>query len=217
MENIERHGHDEFQSWGFRLAIGPTELKVNRDTRAFRPAERRKRLLILLAAIIATCIFYVGTGLRIERHLHRSDRSTQRQAVDDGSGLDALDTFFSLIWPAGPIVSVLLVLYPKATDLRCTCEYVQVTRRFRGRVTHVRSFPATDVRRIQYIPETVAWFDGPGCLGFFAAGERVTCLPGLKCIEAQWILDALRERGFNVVRDPAMALRIEKEQSRRRG
>ena len=187
-----------------------------RGIRAHFRLRTAKTIAYSFSALCATCLFYVGTAFRIERHLHRSDTSVQRQVADNTSDMASLDTLFSLIWPAGPIICVLIFLYPRPIDLRCTSELVQVMRRSRGRVTHIRSFPVADVKRIQDIAETLPWLDAPGCLGFFAAGKRVTCLPGLKCIEAEWVLDKMQRMGFHVQYDPGLPEMIEKEQSRRR-
>jgi hypothetical protein len=89
-----------------------------------------------------------------------------------------------------PLIIALGVLYSGAVNLTCTRDEVQATWIRFGKVKRI--------------------------LTFLAGGKLVKCLPGLKCVEAQLILNELERMGFDVVRDPEMPTMVQVEQSRRK-
>jgi hypothetical protein len=109
------------------------------------------------------------------------------------------------------------VLYSGAVNLSCTQDEVQATWIRFGKVKRVLSFPKNEVTRFQYV-DGFNPFSGRSSYLCFSVGERsVKCLPGLKCVEAQLILNELERMGFDVVNNPAMSGMVQMEQSRRHG
>ena len=195
-------------SWGFRLTVQSNELTAKTDRRAYDSRTRKKRLLILFFGIVFSSVLYVGEIARLtSSSTELSSSNSPGISYISAVALKQMTRIFSLLWPSLPLLLVLQTLYPGEADLRCTTEAVQVTRMFWGRVMRVQSFPVADVRRVQYVTDASPWFGRPSCLGFLAAGKQVTCLLGLKCTEAQRILDELQRLGYDVVRNPEMPFR----------
>ncbi|MGA3371465.1 MAG: hypothetical protein ABSC48_06845 [Terracidiphilus sp.] len=198
MASVETDTSETLASWGFRITVKPDELIVKRDVTAYDPRRRRKRALILSFGIALTCVLLVESFALMWR-----------------GTTGAWDLAFTFFWAACPLIWALRVLYPMVIDLQCTGESIRLTHMRWGKAKLTRSFAKEDIRRIQYIAAEPLF--SPASLGFIAKGKKITCLTGLKCIEAQRILDELQRMGFDVVRNPAMPVMIQMEQSFRKG
>lgn len=201
MANAESNTTKTLPSFGFRIVVGQDKLEIMGDSNAYDLGTRRKRAVTLGMCVVFGCIVFIREFVRIRR------------------GVEIADVPWGLlsICAIAPLLIALTVLYPGDVDLLCTRESVRVTRRHWGRVRRVLVFPAADVRRFKYVSGTFPWFGSPGHLRFLAAGKQVTCLPGLKSIEAQLILDELQKMAFDVERDPEMSIWVQMEKSHRKG
>ena len=101
-------------------------------------------------------------------------------------------------------------------NLRCTTENLEVIDVFLGRSEETRTFPRAEVRQVRFGAVSFSRYGNNGGLIFEAERERVKVLYGLKCIEAQKILEELKRFGFDILVDVGMPMMIEMEQSRRR-
>ena len=101
-------------------------------------------------------------------------------------------------------------------NLRCTRDNLEVIDVFYPRTRRIRAYARTDVKQIRFGPASFSKYGAIGGLIFEATGKRIKVLYGLKCVEAQAILDQLRRLGFDVFADVGMPMMIEMEQSRRR-
>jgi hypothetical protein len=101
-------------------------------------------------------------------------------------------------------------------DLRCTRDGLAVIDVFHGRKTKTRFFPRAEVRRVRFGAVSYSKYGATCGLIFTAADKSIKTLSGLKCIEAQEILDELQRLGYNVVHDPTMPMMIEMERARRK-
>ena len=84
-----------------------------------------------------------------------------------------------------------------------------------GKVRRVLTFPKKNVTRFQFVDGFNPLNGRSGHLSFFVGERSVECLPGLRCVEAQLILNELERMGFDVVSNPAMSGMVRMEQSRR--
>jgi hypothetical protein len=190
---------------GFRVVISPREIEVIRDKKTFDSSTRKKRLAILLSGVIVSCLMLIGQFIRI----------------DIAHPLPVAWATHTFPWVSPgcflPLIIALGVLYSGAVNLSCTQDEVQATWIRFGKVKRVLSFPKNEVTRFQYV-DGFNPFSGRSSYLCFSVGERsVKCLPGLKCVEAQLILNELERMGFDVVNNPAMSGMVQMEQSRRHG
>jgi hypothetical protein len=173
------NGHESFAAHGIRFVIGTNEVIVRRDTKAFTRSEKTKRGVIFLAALIVTiCLYSIPA----------------RQS----NGGDAVLNILSLAWPAIPLLWALIATFPPSRDLRCTREEVQICRRALGKTTSM-TYAARDIRRVQFVDRQFPW---PSCIGLFASGKRLTCVPGIDRSQAQVVLNGLQRFGFDIVASP---------------
>jgi len=205
--NVEINMTETLAAWGFRIAMSPDELTVTRDVRAYNSTIRMRRAVILFSGIaLSLVVFYgkfirsgVGTGL-LPPTLERS-----------------LGWIPSLLLSMLPLILAADILYPDTNNLRCTREHVEVTRLLFGKVRNTLSFSTVDVKQVRYVDSFGFLLGPPARLEFQAGGKQVKCLQGLKCVEAQRILDEFERMGFDIVRDPRMPVMLEMERSLRSG
>lgn len=107
-------------------------------------------------------------------------------------------------------------LFVGVHNLRCTRENLEVIDVFHGRAKKTRSYKRSDVTGISFGTVSFSRYGATGGMIFEAAGKRIKALYGLKCVEAQKLLNELQRLGFDVCRDPGMPMMIEMEQSRRK-
>jgi len=207
----------DLESYGFRIVSGLGELIVSSDFSAYDARRRKKRTLVLLLGIVLSGIFYTGEIRREKAEFSWHPQISQWAQYYTWAALNLMTLGFSMLWPALPLVLVLRSLYPGQDELRCNEESAQLTHRFLGKARGVRIFPSADVKRIQYVAQTYPWFGPPACLGFLVNGRQVTCLPGLRCIEAKRILEELKRMGFDVISNPDMPVMIQMEAGGRGG
>jgi hypothetical protein len=115
-------------------------------------------------------------------------------------------------------MSFLAAVFKPTVELRCTSEALEIKRMFRQQVRRKRSYARADVKRIQFSSDYAPWWlrATHASLTFLAEGNPVSCLTGLKSVEAQRILNQLRRMGFDVVQDVALPMAVEMEQSSRK-
>lgn len=119
------------------------------------------------------------------------------------------------------IIGVVLVaglfryLFVGVHNLHCTRGKLEVIDVIRGRTKRVRSYPLTEIKGITFGAVSFSRYGATGGLIFEVGEKRIKALYGLKCIEAQKVLDELQRLGFDVCRDVGMPMMIEMEQSRR--
>jgi len=113
-------------------------------------------------------------------------------------------------------VGVLRYFFFGVRNLRCTRENLEVIDVFRGRAKRTRSYRRGDVGGIRFGSVSFSRYGPTGGLISEVAGKRINTLYGLRCIEAQKVLDELQRLGFNVCHDPGMPMMIEMEESRRK-
>ncbi|MGA7342439.1 MAG: hypothetical protein WBE72_25190 [Terracidiphilus sp.] len=110
---------------------------------------------------------------------------------------------------------VLAVLKGKK-ELRCTRESLEIVRVVRGRVKGMRTFSRSEVKRVQFVDDSLFQNGARGRLAFVASGKPVTALNVVGSVEAQKILNECRRLGYDVVRDVGMPMMVEMEESRRK-
>lgn len=111
--------------------------------------------------------------------------------------------------------SVFRYLFVGVHNLRCTRENLEVIDIFYGRTRRTRSYKRNDVSGTRFGAVSLSKYGPTGGLIFEVAGSRIKALYGLRCVEAQKVLDELQRLGFDVCRDPGMPMMIEMDQSRR--
>jgi hypothetical protein len=134
--------------------------------------------------------------------------------------------FFYLLFSVGRSSAFLLLLllaigglrylFNGVHNLRCDRNNLEVIDIFPGRTKRTRSYNQSEVSGIRFGAVSFSRYGANGGLIFEVAGKKIKLLYGLKCIEAQKILDELQRLGFNVLHDPGMSMMIEMEQSRRK-
>jgi hypothetical protein len=207
-----------FASWGFRMAASPSELEVVRDNRTYDSLTKKKRFAAVLLCMLFACSFYVIEFSRIELSHPISIIWTLPATLNDQSLV-----LKSLIWmqliflPVLPLLIVWEMLYSGSVNLKCTRDTVQATRMVCGKVRRIFFFPKNEVTRFQYVDGFNPLNGRSGYLSFFVGERSIKCLPGLKCVEAQLVLNELERMGFDVVSNPAMSGMVQMEQSRRHG
>jgi hypothetical protein len=171
---------ESFAARGLRFLIGPDELIVQRDANAFTRGEKAMRAAIFSTALIVTGCIY---ALQLQRL----------------GGGDPMLIVLSLAWPAIPLLWALIAIFPPSGDLRCTSGTLQVTRRVLGRARSTKTYAVCDVRRVQFVDRQFPW---PSCLGLFAVGRRLTCVPGISRAQAEVVLNGLKRFGFDIAANP---------------
>lgn len=106
-------------------------------------------------------------------------------------------------------------LFVGVHNLRCTRENLEVIDVVCGQTERTWSYPRSDVKGIRFGTVSFSRYGSTGGLMFEVEGKRIKALYGLKCIEAQKILDELQRLGFDISQDVGMPMMIEMEQSRR--
>lgn len=168
--------------------------------------------------MLFACSFYVIEFSRIELSHPISIIWTLPATLNDQSLV-----LKSLIWmqliflPVLPLLIVWEMLYSGSVNLKCTRDTVQATRMVCGKVRRIFFFPKNEVTRFQYVDGFNPLNGRSGYLSFFVGERSIKCLPGLKCVEAQLVLNELERMGFDVVSNPAMSGMVQMEQSRRHG
>jgi hypothetical protein len=101
-------------------------------------------------------------------------------------------------------------------DLKCTRTNLEVINTFRGQARSTQSFLKADVKQIKF--GALSTFSTRPLMGlvFTAGNKQVKILEGLKCVEAQKILDQLQHLGYDIVRDVAMPMMVEMEEEHRK-
>lgn len=160
---------------GFRIDFQPDQLTVSRDGSAWNPRMRVARYWQMFAAI------GVGIGLLA---LLASDKPLSRPVpLVSLPILLAILLFF--VWPLG------------VNNIRCSREHLEVIRLRRGNETGRWHFPRELVERVHIEPV----FGRPEmgyAIAFTVNGNTVRTLRGIQLNEAQAVLLALSELGFDV-------------------
>lgn len=192
-----------FASWGFRMAASPSDLEVVRDNRTYDSLTKKKRFAAVLLCILFACSFYVIEFSRIELSHPTSIIWTLPATLNDQSlALKSLIWMQLIFLPLLPLLIVWEMLYSGTVNLKCTRDTVQVTRMVCGNVRRILSFSKNEVTRFQYV-DGFNPFSGRSSYLCFSVGERsIKCLPGLKCVEAQLVLNELERMGFDVESNP---------------
>jgi hypothetical protein len=191
----------EYTSWGFRLSIEPDRLTVTRDLRTYDARTRKKRKLLLLLCLLWVCFSLYAM---VQSFVHSSRGSVTHGAI----GFDWIGLLLCALLPIGWTTQA---LYPQSRDIVCTRSSILVTQKLWLRGVRTRCFAREYVSRLQFVQPDLPWFDTPSYLGFRAAGKPCACLPGLKCIEAQRVLDELERLGYDTLRNPHMSVMIQME------
>jgi hypothetical protein len=124
---------------------------------------------------------------------------------------------FPLFWTAVIlIILALFAFFSSNNNLHCTRDKLDVIRVSCGRKNKIISYPEFEVKQIQFGVVTYSRYGGIGGLIFTSSGKRIKLLRGLKCVEAQKILDELQRLGYEIVRDAGMPMMVEMELSRRK-
>jgi hypothetical protein len=198
MENGTVSELKEFSGWGFRISISPSELIAVRDNRTYDLKTKRKRWTILFFFLVFSFASYIGEFLRIGLSHQISITWMFPEILNSQSFVARSMTWTILLFsPVWPLVVVWEVLYPRRANLRCTEEVIEVTRTVRGVIRSIYSFRKENVKRIYFDSGYLPW---QGHLAFSVNNRQIKCLTGIKCMEAQQILDALAHMGFDVVR-----------------
>ena len=100
--------------------------------------------------------------------------------------------------------------------LRCTRSELAISNIDFGRVWRHRSFAVADVKKMEFAVFGFSKFSKLYGLRFDVDGSRVVALRGLKAVEAQKILEALKNLGLETIADPAMRMAVEMELDRRK-
>lgn len=100
--------------------------------------------------------------------------------------------------------------------LRCTRSELALSNIDFGRVWRRRSFAMADVKKMEFAVFGFLKFSKLYGLRFDVNGSRVEALRGLKAVEAQKILEALKNLGLDTIADPAMRMAVEMELDRRK-
>jgi hypothetical protein len=218
MENVAATESGSLASWGFRITTSPCELEVVRDNRTYDSPTKKKRFAAVLLCILFACSYYVVEFSRIDLSHPISIIWTLPATLNDQSlGLKLLVWMQLIFLPVLPLLIVWEMLYSGSVNLKCTRDAVQLTRMVFGKVRRNLSFSKNDVTRFQYVDGFNPLNGRSGYLSFFVGERLIKCLPGLKCVEAQLILNELERLGFDVVSSPAMSGMVQMEQSRRHG
>jgi len=191
-------------SWGFRIAISPDAVDVARDNSCFDQGPRTKRFIMLVSGAALSLVFYIAEYLHAVGSRSFLAGWTLNSVRDWRIDLHLLVGISSFIWPMWPLALALRILYPVANDLKCNKDSIELTRVFRGKVRRVLKFPAVNVSSFRYDSGMLLFGGTAGALSFNVEDRTVKCLSGLRCVEAQMILNELRHRGFDVPNDPAM-------------
>jgi hypothetical protein len=217
MTNIDTNSAELVTAGGFRIEIRPEELLVNADRTAFdRNAKKRNWMLFVLWVVF---IFVPNLSLFTTLEFPHSLSSLRRMPTllfTMPPEQQALRWFCSLLVLAILIVSLLLASWRGQKTLRCTPDHLEIIHAFHGRIRRRQSFAKSEVKSIQYDEGTSIISANSGRLRFIAGKRNYQCLLGLKSLEAQRILDELRKMGFDAIRDPALPMMLEMEQSRRK-
>jgi hypothetical protein len=187
---------DMVVSGGCRIEIAPDQVSATRSRSAWALGEKWVLRYILTVAGCAFMIF-----ISISNAISRSSHPLLVSAM---------------ITIALLAVAWVLALLRGKVNLRCTREYLELTRVRRGRVLRVRSFLRTEVERIQFVDGSFFHSGARGSLGFIASGKKYEVLNCLLSVEAQKIIDECARLGYDVVRDIGMPMMIEMERSRRK-
>lgn len=132
--------------------------------------------------------------------------------------------FYAVLFESGGSVTAYLValaivalgvFFSSNHNIRITQRGVDVIDVRLGRTMQTMSYSREQVRKVCFGPVAFSMYGGSNGLVFYLGEAKVKTLYGLKSIEAQILLDELERFGFAVSRDPAMAMMIEIEQSRR--
>jgi hypothetical protein len=216
MKNEAATVTQSFASRGFRMTTNPNELEVARDNRTFDSLTKKKRFAAVFLSLFFACIYYVIEFTRVESS-HPISIIWMLPATLNNQSLIPL----SMIWmelivlPIFPLLIVWETLYSGTVNLKCTRDTIQTTRMVFGKVRRILSFPKSEVTRFQYVDGFNPLNGRSGYLSFFVGERLFKCLPGLKCVEAQLILNELERMGFDVVNNPAMSGMVQIERSRR--
>lgn len=126
-------------------------------------------------------------------------------------GLNRTLIFLALLF-AGHVYSFLL----GCRSLLCTREDFSVISIFPGRQKRTKTYPRAQVEDVIFGAVSFSKYGTNNGLIFRVGDKRVKVLGGLRCIEADLILNELGHLGYKISRDPAMPMMIEMEQSRRK-
>jgi hypothetical protein len=119
-----------------------------------------------------------------------------------------------------PVLIVFAIFLPgfllsQDHNLRCTRNALEVIDVLHGRTRRTRSFQRSEIKDIRFgVVSPFSKYSSCGLI-FTVAGKNIKSLYGLKCVEAQKILNELQRLGYDVSFDPDMPMAVEMEQSRR--
>jgi hypothetical protein len=191
-----------FASSGFRMTASPSELEVVRDNRTYDSLTKKKRFAAVFLCLFFACVYYVIEFTRMESSHPISIIWTLPATLNNQPLISKSMIWMELIvLPVFPLLIVWEILYSGTVNLKCTQDSVQITRLVWGKVRRVLSFPKSKVARFEYVEGMKLSSARSSYLRFFAGERMIKCLPGLKCTQAQLILNELERVGFDVLRD----------------
>jgi len=122
------------------------------------------------------------------------------------------DGLLCLILILLPLYVLIKYFFIGDQNLHCSPEVLDVVWVRGGRIKQIESLSRTEIRQIQYGAVSYSKQRPTKALLFSAGNRHKKILCGLKCLEAQEILDQLQRWGYDVVRDTALSTTVEEEQ-----
>jgi hypothetical protein len=216
MTDLNTNSVEVVAAGGFRIEIRPDELIVVADRSAF-DSNGKKRLwmisiLSLIYLIINLTVFLDAQFQNDFSSVWKTPSLLLKWPPNDLTW-KAVFFFFCV---AILIISLVYTIFRSKTSLRCTLDAVEVICMFRGRVRRTYSYARSNIKHFQYDAGSSAFLGTTGSLTFSVNGRQMRCLPRLKCMEGQRILNELKKMQYDVVHDPGMSMMLEMEQTRRK-
>lgn len=173
---------------GFRIIVTPEEIRVSRDNDAFSGSDKMKRTVILVGGLIASLL------LLMDRIVH----------VKSMNGA-LLEQFGYLLLPVVIMSVIWFGLYPRRIDLYCTKLYVELRRKRQSTANEARKYPSTHIQKVKYAHAEIPWIGRPSHLSFSVKDKWIACLPGLRPMEGNEILNQLKRLGYDVINEQVEA------------
>lgn len=190
---------------GFRIVKGAAGIEVVRDNTTFSSSTLKKRTAVFLCGVMASCLMFAVLFIRIGTSPQLTVAWAPPHFPSDQSiVISVLIAASRLSLPFWPLLIVSVALYSGTINLNCTRESVQTTWKRFGKVKRILFYPRAEVKRFQYSGAPNPLNGRSGYLGFVANGKVVKCLPGIKSVEAQLVLVALKQMGYDVACDPQL-------------
>jgi hypothetical protein len=114
------------------------------------------------------------------------------------------------------VVAIVQFVFAKIHDVRCTRDSLEVIDISHGGTVRTRSFLKSEIKRVRFGTVSYSRYSAVTGLLFTAQSNDIKALYGLKCIEAQAILEEIQGLGYDVEHDVAMPMTVEMELSRRK-